>query len=126
MKAPLEVRSAMSARGSLRRVIMGVMDDYAILHVRNPGPLHLATYVALLIMAGIGLGFMPDPPLSTVPVLAAAFCTAFGVLYTFGFRAARTRRSMSLYFVLQVSIVTVLVSLHPDPTGAFAFLLFVL
>jgi signal transduction histidine kinase len=99
------------------------MDTDRPTRARPPGWLDGATYVAVLVMGGIGLRGMDQPGAQAA---AALVCLAYCLLYAVLYRAARVERWHGPYFAAQITLLAGLLLLPTRSYDAFHFLLFVL
>lgn len=91
--------------------------------MRDPRPLHVATYLSLVVMVGIGTAGLEQP---VHRAAALALGLALGVSYALGYRAARRGHATTVYFVAQTALVSALLLLPSRVYDAFTFLFFVL
>jgi signal transduction histidine kinase len=99
------------------------MDSPTIIHVRDPRLLHLATYLALVVMTVIGLLGLSSTAARAITI---ALAVVFGLVYAFGFHAAQSKRQMTRYFAIQTILVSAILALRPAAVDTFGFLFFML
>jgi signal transduction histidine kinase len=93
------------------------------IQVRGTAWLNAATYLSIAVMGVIGLMGLPSLALRAA---AAGLCLVYGLLYTFGYRAARTERDLTVYFTAQTAVVVGLLLTRSRILDAFVFLAFLL
>jgi signal transduction histidine kinase len=84
-----------------------------------PNFLDLATYVSLAAMSLLGMSGLSN---LRSQLLALGLVVSFGLLYHFVFRSERYERNPSLYFGVQIVILSLLFLLGSDNSDAFNFL----